>query len=342
MANREKITYRQALNEALHEEMQRDESVFVLGQDIAGGAQNEDPEMSDAWGGPFGVTKGLVGKFGKSRVRDTPITEGAIVGCAAGAAATGMRPIVELMFIDFLGFCLDQIMNQASAMRYMFGGKAKVPMVMRTMIGGGFSAAAQHSHSCHSILVHLPGLKLVTPATPYDAKGLLKSAIRDDDLVIFVEHKGLYDTKGPVPEEEYLLPIGKGHVAREGSDITVVAFSKMVLIAYEAAEKLAQDDISVEVVDPRSMSPLDEALILNSVRKTGHLIVVDEDNPRCSIATDVVALVSSKAFSSLQAPPKMLTPPHTPVPFSPELEKFYLPNADKLVELVNETVPAHA
>ncbi len=342
MADRKKVTYRQALNEALHEEMQRDESVFILGQDIAGGAQNEAPDEFDAWGGPFGVSKGLVGKFGKSRVRDTPITEGAIVGCAAGAAASGMRPIVELMFIDFLGFCLDQIMNQASAMRYMFGGKAKVPMVMRTMIGGGFNAAAQHSHSCHSLLVHLPGLKLVTPSTPYDAKGLLKSAIRDDDLVIFVEHKGLYDTKGPVPEEEYLLPLGKGEVVREGTDITIVAFSKMVLIAYEAALKLEQDDISVEVIDPRSMSPLDEELILNSVRKTGHLIVVDEDNPRCSIATDVVALASSKAFDSLNAAPKMLTPPHTPVPFSPELEKFYLPNADKLVELVKETVPAHA
>lgn len=338
----ETMTIRQALNEALDEEMERDESIFILGEDIAGGAQNTEPEMYDAWGGPFGVTRGLVGKFGKARVRDTPITEGAIIGCAAGAAASGMRPVVELMFIDFLGFCLDQIMNQASRMRYMFGGRAKVPMVIRTTVGGGFRAAAQHSHSCYSLLVHLPGLKLVTPATPADAKGMLKSALRQDDPIVFVEHKGLYEIKGPVPQGEHLVPLNQGAIAREGTDVTVVAISKMRYVALEAAEKLADEDVSVEVVDPRSLSPLDEELILNSVRKTGHLVVVDEDNPRCSIATDIVAMVTQKAFENLHAAPQMLTPPHTPVPFSPALEDFYLPNPDKLVSVIKRCVPAYA
>ena len=338
----ETMTIRQALNEALDEEMERDESIFILGQDIAGGAQNTIPEMYDAWGGPFGVTRGLVGKFGKARVRDTPISEGAIVGCAVGAAASGMRPVVELMFIDFLGFCLDQIMNQASCMRYMFGGRAKVPMVIRTTVGGGFRAAAQHSHSCYSLLVHLPGLKLVAPATPADAKGMLKSALRQEDPIVFVEHKGLYEVKGPVPQGEHLVPLNQGAIAREGTDVTVVAISKMRYVALEAAEKLADEGISLEVVDPRSLSPLDEELILNSVRKTGHLVVVDEDNPRCSIATDIVATVTQKAFENLRAAPQMLTPPHTPVPFSPSLEDFYLPNPDKLVSVIKRCVPAYA
>lgn len=336
------ISMRQALNEALFEEMERDESIFILGQDIAGGAQNSKPEMYDAWGGPFGVTRGLVGKFGKARVRDTPITEGAIIGCAAGAAASGMRPVVELMFIDFLGFCLDQIMNQASRMRYMFGGRAKVPMVIRTTVGGGFRAAAQHSHACYSLLVHLPGLKLVTPATPSDGKGMLKSALRQDDPIVFVEHKGLYDIKGPVPQGDHLTPLNKGVIAREGTDVSVVATSKMRYVALEAAEKLSEEGVSVEVVDPRALSPLDEELILTSVRKTGHLVVVDEDNPRCSIATDIIATVTRKAFESLNAAPIMLTPPHTPVPFSPSLEDFYLPNADRLIVMIKTLVPAHA
>lgn len=337
-----KISIRQALTEALTEEMQRDESIFILGQDIAGGAQNTEPDMYDAWGGPFGVTHGLVRKFGKQRVRDTPITEGAIVGCAAGAAASGMRPVVELMFMDFLGFCLDQLMNQASRMRYMFGGRAKVPMVVRTTIGGGFRAAAQHSHSPYSLVVHLPGLKVITPATAADAKGLLKTALRQDDPVIFVEHKGLYEVKGPVPEGEHLVPLGKADIAREGSDVTVVAVSKMRYVALEAAEKLDAEGISVEVVDPRSLSPLDEETILDSVRKTGRLVVVDEDNPRCGVAADIVAMATSKAFDALQAAPAMLTPPHTPVPFAPTLEDFYLPNAERLVAVVRQMEPAHA
>ena len=336
------ISIRQALSDALTEEMRRDESIFILGQDIAGGAQNTEPEMYDAWGGPFGVTRGLVRKFGKQRVRDTPITEGAIVGCAAGAAASGMRPVVELMFMDFLGFCLDQLMNQASRMRYMFGGRAKVPMIVRTTIGGGFRAAAQHSHSPYSLVVHLPGLKVVTPATAADAKGLLKTALRQDDPVIFVEHKGLYEVKGPVPEGEHLVPLGKADIAREGTDVTVVAVSKMRYVALEAAEKLDPEGISVEVVDPRTLSPLDERTILDSVRKTGRLVVVDEDNPRCGVAADIVAMVSRKAFDALQAAPAMLTPPHTPVPFAPTLEDFYLPNADRLVEIVKQLEPAHA
>ncbi len=330
------ISYRQAINEALREEMERDQTVIILGEDNAGAPQSDDPDMQDPWGGEFGVTKGLIGQFGKQRVLDTPISESAFIGGAAGAASTGMRPVAELMFVDFAGVCLDQIANQAAKLRYMFGGKAKVPLTIRTMIGAGMGAAAQHSNCHYSMFTHFPGLKCVAPATAADAKGLLKTAIRDDDPVIFFEHKMLYDMKGPVPEGEHLVPLGKGHIVCQGSDVTVIALSRMVHVAIEAADELADKGISLEIVDPRSLSPLDDKLIIESVHKTGRLIVVDEDNPRCSMATDIVALVASKAFGCLQAPPKMLTAPHTPVPFSPPLEQFYVPSADRLILAVNE------
>jgi pyruvate dehydrogenase E1 component beta subunit len=330
------ISYRQAINEALVEEMQRDDSIIILGEDIAGAPQSDDPAMLDAWGGVLGVTKGLVGRFGKNRVIDTPISESAIIGSAIGAAATGLRPVAELMFSSFAGVCLDQIANQAAKMRYMFGGKARLPLTIRTTIGAGIGAAAQHSDCNYSMFTHFPGLKCVVPSNPADAKGLLKTAIRDDDPVIFFENKVSYDTKGSVPEGEHLLPLGQGFIAREGTDITVVAFSRMVSVALEAADLLLKEGISVEVVDPRTISPLDEYLILESVKKTEHLVVVDEDNPRCSMATDIIALVTTKAFDHLDAPPAMVTAPHTPVPFSPPLENFYVPSPERIASAVRD------
>lgn len=328
------ISYRQALNEAIAQEMRRDPTVVVIGEDIVGGAGVAGFESQDAYGGTLGVTRGLVSEFGRRRVMDTPVSEAGYIGAAMGAAATGLRPIVELMFVDFFGVCFDQIYNQGAKMRYMFGGKAKVPVVVRTMTGAGFRAAAQHSGSHYSIFTHMPGLKCVAPSTPADAKGLLVSAIRDDDPVIFFENKTLYDLKGDVPDGEFSIPIGKADIKRVGDAVTVVAISRMVHIALEAAETLAQDGVEVEVVDPRSLSPLDHETILGSVRKTRRLVVVDEDNPRCSMATDIVALVASRAFDHLDAPPEMITAPHTPVPFSPVLEDFYLPNADRVTKTI--------
>ncbi len=326
------ISYREAINEALCEEMRRDKNVIILGEDIAGGAQNDDPEMCDSWGGVLGVTKGLLGQFGKERVLDTPISESAIIGAATGAALGGLRPVVELMFVGFVGVCLDQVVNQAAKFRYMFGGKANVPLVIRTTIGAGAGAAAQHSDILYSVLAHFPGIKCVVPATPADAKGLLKSAIRDDDPVVFFENKLLYDVKGPVPTGEHLVPIGKGRTVREGTDLTIVALSRMVEVALKAADALAREGISAEVIDPRTISPLDEEVILQSVRKTERVIVIDEDHPRCSMATDIVALISIKAFDYLDAAPVIVSPPHTPVPFSPPLEKYYIPSEEQVID----------
>jgi len=330
------ITFREAINEAMRLEMRRDPTVIFMGEDVAGGASLEhlEEENAEAWGGVLGVSKGLAPEFGRDRVRDTPISESAFIGAAVGAASTGLRPIAELMFVDFFGVCFDQIFNQGAKLRYMFGGKAKVPMVIRTMIGGGFRAAAQHSQCLYSVFAHIPGLKSVAPATPYDAKGLLAAAIRDDDPVIFFEHKVLYDTKGEVPEENYTIPLGKADIKRKGEDVTVVTIARMTLFALEAAKKLADDGISIEVVDLRSLSPMDDEAILNSVKKTHRLVVIDEDNPRCSMATDVAALVADQAFDYLDAPPKMITPPHVPVPFSPPLEDIYLPSVDRIVSTV--------
>src|SRR5262245_47639083 len=282
MGTRE-LTYRQAINEALRLEMRRDPTVILLGEDVAGAPGRDDPDMADAWGGVLGVTKGLIGEFGPERVRDTPISESAFIGAAIGAAATGLRPVVELMFVSFAGVCWDQIVNQAAKLRYMFGGKARVPVTIRTTIGAGMGAAAQHSDSVYSIFAHYPGLKCVIPATPADAKGLLAASIRDDDPVIFFENKVLYDTKGPVPEGEFVIPLGQANVVRPGTDVTIVALSRMVHVALEAAELLAGRGIDVEVIDPRTIVPLDEETILASVRKTGRLVVVDEDHPRCSV-----------------------------------------------------------
>src|ERR687890_1476876 len=298
------ITYREAINEAIAQEMERDERVIVMGEDNAGGSGA--PGEDDAWGGVLGVTKGLYPRFPK-RVLDTPISESAFMGAAAGAAAAGLRPVAELMFVDFMGVCLDQIFNQAAKFRYMFGGKAVTPMVIRTMFGAGIRAASQHSQALYPIFTHIPGLKVVVPSSPYDAKGLLIQAIRDDDPVIFMEHKVLYTTEGDVPEEPYAIPFAEANIVREGSDVTVVALGRMVHLAEHAAEELAGEGIDCEIIDPRTTSPLDEDTILESVESTGRLVVVDEANPRCGMAADIVALVSRRAFGDLKAAPKMVT-----------------------------------
>jgi pyruvate/2-oxoglutarate/acetoin dehydrogenase E1 component len=320
-----KTSLRQALNDALRSEMRRDSSVVIIGEDIAGGAGGTGTD--DAYGGIMGVTRGLVGEFGRARVIDTPITESALVGMAAGAAMTGLRPVAELMFVDFLGVCLDQILNQAAKFRYMFGGKARTPLVIRAMFGAGFSAGAQHSQCLYSIFTHIPGLKVVIPSSPYDAKGLLIQAIRDEDPVIFLEHTRLYDLEGEVPAESYTVPFGEAHILREGGDLTIVALARMTHMALDAASVLADKGIEATVIDPRTTSPLDEETILESVAATGRLLVVDESNPRCSVASEIAAVVAERAFRDLKAPIRRVTAPHTPVPFSPVLENAYIPSS---------------
>jgi pyruvate dehydrogenase E1 component beta subunit len=334
-----KKSYRQAINEALRQEMRRDPRVVLLGEDIAGGAgaRGED----DAWGGVLGVTKGLVGEFGRERVLDTPLSESAYIGAAAGAAVTGLRPIAELMFVDFLGVCFDQILNQVAKFRYMFGGRAVTPLVIRTMYGAGFRAASQHSQCLYPLFTHIPGLKVAIPSSPYEAKGLLIQAIRDDDPVIFFENKVMYDVEEEVPDEPYTIPFGEANLTREGDDVTIVAMGRMVPIANEAADRLEKEGISCTVLDPRTTSPLDVDTILECVRDTGRLVIVDEASPRCNVATDISALVAQEAFDALRAPIRMVSPPHVPVPFAPNLEDLYVPNAKK-VENAVRMVMRHA
>jgi pyruvate dehydrogenase E1 component beta subunit len=329
-------TIREAINEALRAEMRRDANVIVIGEDVAGGQGGSG--QIDAYGGVMGVTKGLIGEFGAARVIDTPITESAIMGAAAGAALRGLRPVAELMFVDFFGVCFDQIYNQAAKFRYMFGGKATTPLTIRTMIGAGFSAAAQHSQAIYPIFTHIPGLKVVLPSNAYDAKGLLIQAIRDDDPVIFCEHKLAYDLACEVPDESYTIPFGEAAVPREGRDVTIVAFSHMVNHAIAVADELKADGLSVEVIDPRTTSPLDEDTILESVERTGRLVVVDEASPRCGMAADIAALVAAKGFDDLKTGVKLMTPPHTPVPFAPSLEQLYIPSPTKIAAAVRAVV----
>jgi acetoin:2,6-dichlorophenolindophenol oxidoreductase subunit beta len=330
-----KITFQQAINEALSQEMERDSRIVLLGEDVAGGCGGEG--KMDAWGGVLGVTKGLWDKFG-DRVMDTPISESAFIGAAFGAAMSGLRPVVELMFVDFMGVCFDQIFNQGAKFRYMFGGRAVTPVVIRTMIGAGLRAAAQHSQCLYPLFAHIPGLKCVIPSTACDAKGLLIQAIRDDDPVIFFEHKTLYQTQGDVPEDPYVIPFGEADYVREGDDVTIVAIGRMLHVAQEAARRLSSEGVECEIVDPRTISPLDKETILESVEKTGRLIVIDEASPRCNMATDISAMVAQDGFESLRAPIRMVTPPHTPVPFSPVLEDLYIPNAGKVIEAVHQVM----
>ena len=323
-----KKTYLQAINEAVRQEMERDPRVIVLGEDVAGG-QGGSGELGGV-GSVFGQMKGLYAQFGPERVIDTPISESAIIGAAAGAALTGLRPVAELMFVDFIGVCFDQVFNQVAKFRYMFGGHAKTPLVIRATAGAGFRGAAQHSQTLHPLFTMVPGLKVVMPSSPYDAKGLLIQAIRDDDPVIFLESKFLFGMEGEVPDEPYRIPFGEANIVREGSDLTIVALGAMVPRALAVADTLAKDGVKAEVIDPRTTSPLDEDTILESVAKTGRLVLVDESPPRCSVAADIAAMVADRGFRSLKAPIKRVTCPHTPVPFSPPLEDEYLPNPRRI------------
>jgi len=321
------LTYREAIVEAMGIAMREDPNVILLGEEVAGGT-----------GTAVESSQGLVGEFGRGRVLDTPISEAAFIGAAVGAATTGLRPIAELLCVDFFGVCMDQIANQGAKLRYMFGGKARCPLVIRTTIGAGAGMAAQHSGCHYSVFTHMPGIKTVIPSTPADAKGLLLSAIRDDDLVVVFEHRMLSGMRGEVPEGNEGIPLGVADVKRDGTDVTIVALSRMVQQALIAADQLASLGISAEIVDPRTISPLDEATILTSVGKTGRLVVVDEDNPRCSVATDIAAMVAEKGFAALRAPIKLVTAPHTPVPFSAPLEDYYIPSPAQIVDAVRGIV----
>jgi pyruvate dehydrogenase E1 component beta subunit len=320
------ITYSEAIRLALSEEMRRDPTVFLIGEDIA------------QHGGAFGVTRGMYQEFGSERVINTPISEAAIVGAAVGAALAGTRPVAEIMYMDFITLAMSQIVNQMAKVRYMFGGKAVVPVVVRTPGGGGRGNAAQHMQSLESWFVHVPGLKVVMPATPYDAKGLLKTAIRDDDPVIFIENKLLYSTKGEVPEGDNLVPFGSAVVRREGGDVTIVATSRMVSFSLSAAEQLALEGVEVEVIDPRTLVPFDLETILQSVKKTGHLVVVHEACERCGVGAEIVAQVQENAFDYLDAPIRRVANPNVPIPFAPNLEAAAIPDEERITRAVRQTL----
>ena len=320
------MTFAQAIKDAHVVEMERDPNIYVAGEDVG------------VFGGCFGVTAGLLDQFGEKRVKDTPITESAIVGTAVGAACVGLRPVIEMMFVDFIGVALDQLYNQAGKMKYMFGGKAKIPMVMRTACGAGIGAAAQHSQCLEALFMHLPGLKVVMPSTPYDAKGLLIEAIRDDNPVVFLEHKMLYAMEGEVPEGAYTIPFGQADIKREGKDVTVVATANMVHTALGAAEKLAAEGISLEVVDPRTLCPLDGETIFASVKKTHRLVILHEEVKFAGSGAEIAAQVAEEAFDYLDAPILRVAAPFCPVPFSPPLEKAFIPSEQQLIDAVRKVM----
>ncbi|WP_042146750.1 alpha-ketoacid dehydrogenase subunit beta [Paucisalibacillus sp. EB02] len=321
------ITYLEAVREAMSIEMRKNDDVYILGEDIG------------VYGGAFGVTRGMIEEFGPERIRNTPISEAGIAGAAVGSALTGMRPILELQFSDFITIALDQMVNQAAKIRYMYGGKGKVPMVLRTPSGSGTGAAAQHSQSLEAWVAHIPGLKVVQPSTAYDAKGLLKAAMDDENPVIFYEHKLLYKTSSAVPEEEYSIPLGKADIKREGTDVTIVATAIMVHKSLEAAKELEKEGISVEVIDPRTIVPLDEETIVNSVKKTGKVIVVHEAVKRGGIGGEIASMIAeSEAFDYLDAPIKRLGGASSPIPYNPELEKAHVPQVSDIIKAVKETL----
>ncbi len=318
------LAFTQAENQAFDEEMARDPNVFILGEDIG-----------LHWGGPFGQFRGLIEKYGPKRIRETPISEKAILGGAIGAAAAGMRPCAAMMFADFLGCAFDEMINQLQ-MRYMFGGKIKLPLTILAGIGAGVTNAAQHSKSMLGLLMGVTGLKIVVPSTPYDAKGLLKTSIRDDNPVLFLSHKKLTVTSQAIPAEEYLIPLGKADVKRQGKDVTVVATAYMVHVALAAAETLQKEGVSVEVVDPRTLIPLDKETIISSVKKTGRFVSISEDPKTGSSAALIAAMVAEEGFEYLDAPIKIVACPDTPVPFSPVLERYYMPDEAKLVRAIRD------
>jgi acetoin:2,6-dichlorophenolindophenol oxidoreductase subunit beta len=318
------ITFAEAVREALAEEMRRDSRVYILGEDVAEA------------GTPFKVLSGLVEEFGSERVVDTPISEAGFTGVAVGAAMTGMRPVVDIMFGDFVTLTMDQMANQAAKVHYMSGGKWKVPMVMRTTLGAARRSAAQHSQSLHAWFSHVPGLKVVLPSTPYDAKGLLKTAIRDENPVIFFEDKMMYKMKGPVPAEDYTIPLGVADVKREGRDVTIVATSSMVQVALEAAKMLDEIGISAEVIDPRTTWPLDEQTLIESAKKTSRAIVVDEGYARYGVTAEIAAVIAEGAFYNLDGPVRRIGAMHVPIPFSPPLEDATVPNENSVFEVARE------
>jgi pyruvate/2-oxoglutarate/acetoin dehydrogenase E1 component len=338
MAEERIINVRDAINEALRQEMRRDGAVILLGEDVAGGGGRGSEGLADAWGGAFAEYKGLLSEFGEERVLDTPISEMGYLGAALGAALTGLRPVAELMFVDFIGVCLDQVMNQAAFARYMSGGRVKVPLTIITHIGAGIGMAAQHSKVLYSFFAHIPGLKVVTPSSAFYAKGLLVSAIRDDDPVIFCVHKLLLGRSEPVPEESYEFPIGRARVARPGRDVTLIGAALTTAVCLEAAEALQEDGVDAEVIDLLSLSPLDEETVLESARRTGHVVVVDEGFPRCGLAADVAALIAEQAFDHLDGPVRRVTAPHTPVPFSRPLELAFMPSPAQVREAVLQSL----
>ncbi len=320
------ITFSQAVNEALAEEMRRDEHVFIIGEDVAEA------------GTPFKVLAGLVDEFGTERVVDSPISEAGITGLCVGAAMTGMRPVVDIMFGDFLTLTMDQMVNQAAKIHYMSGGKLRVPMVMRTTLGATRRSAAQHSQSLHAWMSHIPGLKVILPSTPYDAKGLLKSAIRDNNPVVFFEDKLSFQLKGPVPEGEYTIPLGVADVKREGNDITLIGTSSMVDVALEAAEQLAEIGISAEVVDPRTMVPMDAETLIASAKKTSRVIVIDEGYEQYGATAEIASTIADGAFYYLDAPVKRMGAMNVPIPFSPNLEDITVPDAERVTETAKSLV----
>ena len=327
MSNTREITYREAVREAMCEEMRRDENVYFMGEDIG------------VYCGAFGVSKGMIQEFGEERVRETPISETAFVGAGVGSAITGMRPIVELMFSDFMAVCYDQIINQAAKMHFMFAGKVNVPMVIRTAAGGGTGAAAQHSQSLEQMYCNVPGLKVVIPSTPYDAKGLLKSAIRDNNTVIFLEQKKLYKEKGPVPEEDYVIPLGVASLAREGTDVSVITYGRMVQMSLQVAEKLAAEGISVEVLDLRTLSPLDRDAVIRTARKTRRVVVVHESVQFAGFGGEIVSTIAdSNAFYYLDAPIKRVGGLYCPVPFNPQLEASAFPTPERIEAAIRDTL----
>jgi len=321
-----KITYRQALNEALREEMLRDERVFIMGEDVG------------IYGGAYGVTRGLYDEFGPERVRDTPISEAAIAGAAAGAAMTGMRPVAEIMYIDFITLAMDQIVNIAAKNRYMFGGKSIVPVVYRTQGGAGRGIAAHHSGSLEAWFIHSPGIFVVMPSTPFDAKGLLKTCIRDNNPILFIEHKMLYNVEGEVPDIEYTIPLGVADVKRVGTDVTIIAYSRMVHTALEAAEELAKEGIEAEVIDPRTLKPLDINTIINSVKKTHRAIVVHEACKTCGFGAEIASLIMEEAFDYLDAPVIRVAGADVPIPMSPVLEEEVIPSKKKIIDAVKKII----
>ena len=327
------LTYRQAIGEALAQEMTRNPKIFIMGEDV----------RVFYGGGPFAVTpkEKFVDKFGPERIRDTPISESAFIGAGVMAAVAGFHPVTELMFSDFFGVCMDQIANQGAKLRYMFGGQAKVPLTIRVAYGGGMSFGATHSQTLYSVFAHMPGIKVVVPSTPYDVKGLLTAALREENIVAFFEHKALYGTKGGlVPEEQYEIPLGRGDVKRAGKDVTIVALGKMVHLALQAADQLNREGTSVEVIDPRSLVPLDTKTILQSVKHTSRLVIVDEDYSRCGFSAEVAAIAADEAFGTLDAPIKRVTTYNVPLPYAKHLEEAVLPSIQRIVDAVRETLPS--